>query len=201
MRWACWDGRRGRETAWASQAERESQESLRKHAVGWRLQFLECMGNLGRGGGGAGRRNWKGSRRPKWVPKQEFSLRVDKSQGVLPGLILSFIQQIRTQAGAPEAPPWVGSHCPPEANRGSARLHAVPWEPPTPGSRGRGGCGLVQGEVQGPELGGRQGEVTSWVRALGRVSHERDPLSQVLQLMIWGRGIPSMTGTEGQKNG
>lgn len=58
---------------------------------------------------------------------------MEKSQGVLPGLILSFIQQIRTQAGAPEAPPLcapVGSHCPPEANRGSARLHAVPGEPP-----------------------------------------------------------------------
>lgn len=51
LRWACWDRRRGRETAWASQAERESQESLRKHAVGWRLQFLDCMGNLGRGSG------------------------------------------------------------------------------------------------------------------------------------------------------
>lgn len=137
LRWACWDGRRGRGTAWASQAERKSQKSLRKHAVGWRLQFLECMGNLGRGAGERGGGTGKGARGQSGSRSRSFHLGwINHRESFLDSSSLLFNKYAHRACtglskGAPLCAP-VGSHCPPEANRGSALLHAVPWEHPLP---------------------------------------------------------------------
>lgn len=58
----------------ASQPERESEEPLRRCAGERMVALAERFWRVQERGG----RSWKGGLRPKWVLKQEFSLRLDK---------------------------------------------------------------------------------------------------------------------------